>query len=245
MRVLAIDAATEACSAALLDDSGVRWRREEIARGQAERLLVMIEELLGEAATRLSGVDVIAASIGPGAFTGVRTTVATAQGLSFGANLRVIPITTLEALAYQALYVQGTESGRSADAAPALACLDARMGEVYWQSLARDAARGVIARGPPRVSPPEAVSCSGERHHGIGRGFASYPALTKIADLDITADDCRALPDARAIAQLAALRWARGEALDAAALEPLYVRDKVAKTELERAASSHCHIEKL
>ncbi len=275
MRVLAIDAATEACSAALLDDSGVpdaaamRWRHEEIGRGHAERLLGMIDELLAEAALPLSAVDVIAASVGPGAFTGVRITVATAQGLAFGAGLRVIPISTLEALAWDALYGDAAESGRSADDIPALACLDARMGEVYWATFARAGARGVsggvpggvaggiaaggaaalardlVVREPPRVSPPGDVLPAGGRHVGIGRGFASYPALAAISGVAVKAAHGRALPDARAIAGLAAARWYRGEARDAADLVPLYVRDKVALTELERAASSQCHIEKL
>jgi tRNA threonylcarbamoyladenosine biosynthesis protein TsaB len=254
VRILALDAATEACSAALLDDSGLRWRHEEIGRGHAERLLAMVDELLaeaatgeagtGEAGTPLSGVDVIAASIGPGGFTGVRITVATAQGLAFGAGLRVIPISTLEALAWDALYGDPTRSGRSADRRPVLACLDARMGEVYWGTFEGDGAGGIVAREPARVSSPTDVSCAGA-HDGIGRGFASYRALAEIAGLRITAAHCRALPDARAIARLAALRWHQGAALDAADLVPLYLRDKVALTEVERAASSQCHIEKI
>ncbi len=263
MRVLAIDAATEACSAALLDDSALpddaalRWRSEEIGRGHAERLLGMVDELLAEAALSLSAIDVIAASIGPGAFTGVRITVATAQGLGFGAELPVIAISTLEALAWEALYGGAAGTGRRGDDMPALVCLDARMGEVYWATFARDGAAGneggraggmagdIVAREPPRVSAPGDVRPAGGRHVGIGRGFASYPALAALPGLSITAADYRALPDARAIARLAAVRWRRGEALDAADLVPLYVRDKVAQTELERAASSQCHIEKL
>jgi tRNA threonylcarbamoyladenosine biosynthesis protein TsaB len=245
MRVLAIDAATEACSAALLDATGLRWRYEEIGRGHAERLPGMIAEVLDEANTPLAAVDVLAASIGPGAFTGVRITVATAQGLAFGAALPVIPISTLEALAWQALYGDEASRARTADGAPILACLDARMGEVYWGTFAGDGGAGLVAQEPPRVSAPGEVLPAGGRHHGIGRGFASYPALEGLAGLQIDAAARRALPDARAIARLASARGLRGAAVDAADLVPLYVRDKVALTEVERAASSHCHIEKL
>ena len=85
-------------------------------------------------------LDGIAASIGPGAFTGVRISVAVAQGLAFGAGLKVVPVTTLEALALQVLE---DPDGR------ALACLDARMGEVYWGCFAWDAARGVVQSSAP------------------------------------------------------------------------------------------------
>jgi tRNA threonylcarbamoyladenosine biosynthesis protein TsaB len=206
----------------------------------------MVAELLDEAAMPLAAVDCIATSIGPGAFTGVRITVATAQGLGFGAALPIVPISTLEALAWDALYGEGQgDLGPAADAVPVLTCLDARMGEVYWAIFVRDEVRGVAVREPPRVSPPGEVRLSGGRHRGIGRGFASYPALTQIAGLEIDAPACRALPDARAIARLARCRWRLGEAVDAGDIMPLYVRDKVALTELERTTSSQCHIEKL
>ncbi|MDE2295503.1 MAG: tRNA (adenosine(37)-N6)-threonylcarbamoyltransferase complex dimerization subunit type 1 TsaB, partial [Gammaproteobacteria bacterium] len=69
---------------------------------------------------------------------------------------------------------------------------------------------------------------------GIGRGFAAYPRLAALAGVEVAEADGRALPDARDLARLGALRVAAGEAIDPAALEPLYVRDKVAATEAER-----------
>ena len=87
----------------------------------------------------------IAASVGPGAFTGVRISVAVAQGLAFGADLKVVPVSTLEALALQVI----EEQDRCA-----LACLDARMGEVYWGCFAADAASGVLPVGALHVGPP-------------------------------------------------------------------------------------------
>src|ERR1700737_2556049 len=123
MRVLALDTATEACSVALLSGDEVICRFAEGGLAHAQQVLGMVEAVLAEAEVSLSMLDGIAASIGPGAFTGVRISVAVAQGLAFGAGLRVAPVTTLEALASQAI-------GRGSSAA--LACLDARMGEVYW-----------------------------------------------------------------------------------------------------------------
>src|SRR5260370_20403832 len=133
MRVLAIDAATEACSVALLSGDELISRFAEGGRPHAQQVLGMVEAVLAEAQASLSMLDGIAASIGPGAFTGVRISVAVAQGLAFGAGLRVAPVSTFEALAVQAM--------RSGAGHP-LGCLDARMGEAYWGGLARDLARG-------------------------------------------------------------------------------------------------------
>ena len=103
MRVLALDAATEACSVALLADGALISRTIESGKSNAAKILRMAEEVLAEAQVSLSMLDGIAASIGPGAFTGVRISVAVAQGLAFGADLKVVPVTTLEALALQVL----------------------------------------------------------------------------------------------------------------------------------------------
>src|ERR1700723_2528801 len=104
MRVLAVDTATEACSVALLRGDEVIGRFAELGRSHAQHVLAMVEAVLAEAGVSLSMLDGIAASVGPGAFTGVRISVAVAQGLAFGAGLRVAAVTTLEALALQAAH---------------------------------------------------------------------------------------------------------------------------------------------
>jgi tRNA threonylcarbamoyladenosine biosynthesis protein TsaB len=227
LRILAIDTATEACSAALLLGDAVIGRYEESGKSHAQQILGMVNSLLAEGGVSLSMLDGIAVSIGPGAFTGVRIGVAVAQGLAFGADLRVVPVTTLEALALQA-----AQRG----AALIIACLDARMGEVYWGCFAADAGRGVSARGEPRVGAPELVAppLAAARYRGIGRGFAAYPALAALPGLDLDAADGRALPNAREMARLGALRLAAGEGVAPTSLRPLYLRDKVALTEAER-----------
>jgi len=228
MRVLAVDAATEASSVALFSGEELISRRAEDGLSHAQQILGMVEAVLAEAQVSLSVLDGIAASIGPGSFTGVRISVAVAQGLAFGAGLRIVPVSTLEALAFQAV-----RSG----AAHALACLDARMGEVYWGCFTADLARGVTATCPASVGPPESVMLPVPGpHRGIGRGFTAYPALAALPGLELDPDDRRALPDAREFARLGALRLQLGEGLDPADISPLYLRDKVALTEAERAA---------
>ena len=175
MRVLALDTATEACSVALLTEHGLIGRSVEIGRGHAQEILGMVDRILAEGGATLAMLDGIAAGIGPGSFTGVRISVAVAQGLAFGAGLPVIPVTSLEALAVEAI-------GRGAE--QVLACLDARMGEVYWGCFAADATGLLSALGPPAVGPPAAVRLpeaararsphrQSARYRGIGRGFAA------------------------------------------------------------------------
>jgi tRNA threonylcarbamoyladenosine biosynthesis protein TsaB len=235
MRILALDAATEACSVALLSgDVGqpavqILGRYEESGKSHAQQILGMVEAILAEAGTTLAGLDALAASIGPGSFTGVRVSVSVAQGLAFGANLAVVPVSTLETLALQAVR-DGADR--------ALACLDARMGEVYWGCFSADAERGVAPLGSAAVGPPGSVSLpEGGAWWGIGRGFAAYPALGALPGLKIDPKEGRALPDARNLARLGALRFGLGEARDAAEISPLYLRDKVALTEAERRPS--------
>jgi tRNA threonylcarbamoyladenosine biosynthesis protein TsaB len=242
--VLALDTATEACSAALLRGDELIGRFSEGGLSHARRILGMVDAVLEEAGMSLSMLDGIAASIGPGAFTGVRISVAVAQGLAFGAGLPVVAVTTLEALASKIV---------SGGAAGALACLDARMGEVYWGCFAADARRGLVATSAARVGPPASValpanaglplsaappangvSPATEVYRGIGRGFAAYPALAALPGLQFDPLDGQALPDAREFARLGALRLGLGEGLDPADLSPLYLRDKVALTEAER-----------
>jgi tRNA threonylcarbamoyladenosine biosynthesis protein TsaB len=229
VRVLALDAATEACSVALLLNGEVIVRSIESGKSSAQQILTLVEELMAAGQVSLSTLDGIAASIGPGAFTGVRISVAVAQGLAFGAGIPVAPVNTLEALALQVLH--------DADARQsAIACLDARMGEVYWGCFIADAARGVIESSAPKVGPPAGVTvAAGGRYRGVGRGFSAYPVLARLPGVELTLHDSMALPNAREFARLGALRLAGGGGLDPADLEPLYLRDKVALTEAERA----------
>ena len=211
---------------ALLHGDEAIGRFVESGKSHAQQILAMVEAVLAEAGVSLSMLDGIAASVGPGAFTGVRISVAVAQGLAFGAGLRVAAVTTLEALALQAV-----RSG----AAEVLACLDARMGEVYWGCFAADPAEGLVASSTARVGPPDSVVLPGAGvYRGIGRGLAAYPALAALPNLKLEPGDGRALPNAREFARLGALRLNRGEGLDPADLQPMYLRDKVALTEAER-----------
>ena len=226
MRLLAIDTSTEALSIALLTEQGTSERGLETAREQAEQILSLIDAVLGEAGVRLSQLDGIVAGVGPGSFTGVRISVAVAQGLAYGAGLPVVPVTSLEALAFPLI-----ETG----ADRVIACLDARMGEIYWGCFAADPVRGLRALGTLQVAAADRVRLpSIDRYRVVGRGFTAYPELAALAGVEVDARSVAMLPNAADMARLGALRLAAGAGVDPAALKPEYVRDKVALTEAER-----------
>jgi tRNA threonylcarbamoyladenosine biosynthesis protein TsaB len=231
MRLLALDAATEDCSVALFCDGEVLERGAASGKAHSQQLLGMVAAVLAERNLSLSQLDGIAASVGPGAFTGVRISVAVAQGLAFGANLRVAAVSTLEALAFQAF------AWAPATRAPlAVACLDARMNEVYWGCFSADARHGVRAATAACVAAPESVILPAAPCLGIGRGFAAYPALAELPGLELHEGAASAAPRAQDFARLGALRFECGLDVDPAELQPLYLRNKVALTEAERRA---------
>ena len=124
MKILAVDAATEACSAALLRDGALVERYEVIGRGHAGRLLPMADELLNDAGVSIGELDAVAFGRGPGGFTGLRIAAGVAQGLAAGSNRPVLPVSNLAAVAAAAARVSGSTR--------VLVCMDARMGQVYW-----------------------------------------------------------------------------------------------------------------
>ncbi|MDE2049909.1 MAG: tRNA (adenosine(37)-N6)-threonylcarbamoyltransferase complex dimerization subunit type 1 TsaB [Gammaproteobacteria bacterium] len=224
MRLLAIDTATECCSAALLIEDRLLTREAEFARGHAEHILPMIDELLGEAGMSLHGLDAIAFGRGPGSFTGVRLAASITQGLAFGAGLGVVAISDLRAVAQRAI----EEDSRITRA---LVCNDARMQEVYWACFERGSDGLAVGHGPERVSPPASVQlpASWPEAAGLGRGFAAQPGLRSLPGVLVREPWVRLLPRAAEIARLAAPELAAARVLPPEAAIPVYLRDDVAR----------------
>ncbi len=225
MKLLALDTATENCSAALLIGAQLLEREFESARGHAEHLLPMIEALLREAGVRLGALDALVFGRGPGSFTGVRLAASITQGLSFAADRPVVAVSGLAAVAQRALTLDP-------DCADVLVCNDARMGEVYWAPYTRRA--GLAAPGgAEQVSPPAAVrSAQAVGVAGAGRGFAAYPDLAAQAGVVVPAGWERLLPRASDLLRLAVPEVEAGRMLSAQDALPIYVRDVVAKPSL-------------
>ncbi len=185
-------------------------------------LIPAIHELLTQAGLRLTELDAIVFGRGPGSFTGLRTACSVAQGLAFGAGVPVLPVDTLLAIAQEAYERAGVTQ--------VLALLDARMDEVYGAMYEHDA--GVWRqRGGFQLGRPETVAVP-PGWAMAGNVFAAYGARLPPGHPRI-----EALPTAQALLRLAPAMVAAGQAVPAAGALPLYIRDKVAQTTEERAAS--------
>jgi tRNA threonylcarbamoyladenosine biosynthesis protein TsaB len=230
MNLLAFETSTEACSVALWRDGNVLERFEVAPRRHAELALPWAEALLADAGIVRAQLDAIAVGRGPGAFTGVRLGVAIAQGIALALGIPVVPVSTLLALAARA----PVSSGR------VLAAIDARMGEVYLGAFARDGDGAWRALQPEALGAPGAIALpEGSGWTGVGTGFdAVGGALPARLGGRLALVDATALPHAADVARLGAAMFARGEAVAPERLEPAYLRDNVALTLAEQAASA-------
>jgi tRNA threonylcarbamoyladenosine biosynthesis protein TsaB len=243
MKLLVLDTSTEYCSAALWLDGQIHARRVLAEQRHSSLLLPMVDELLRETGLTLRQLDGIGYGAGPGSFTGLRIACAVTQGLALGADLPVVGVSTLESIAEQAgaerVLRQDHPEGERLAAYPlrVLTVLDARMAEVYWAAYRRDGARW-HAVSEPQLALPESVNVpDGAGWVGAGNGFAALgEVLRPRLEARLTRIDDTIMPDAAAMAPLAAAAFARGEGMDAALAAPIYLRDKVALTVDERRA---------
>ncbi len=221
MRLLALDTSTEACSVALLLDGAVHLRFQVTERSHADLVLPMVDALLGEAGIALADLDGLAFGRGPGAFTGLRIATGVVQGLAFGANLPVAPVSSLAAVAEQVPAATGEAI---------LICNDARMGEVYWGLFRREADGGLGSLAPERVDPPERVGHGvATAAHAAGNALARHPALhDRLRNAGLQIHD-GLYPRADAVARLGARTLAGGGGVPAEQALPVYIRDDVAR----------------
>ena len=209
MNILAIDTATAACSAALMSDGViVAARHEAMLRGHAEALMPMVEAVMAEAGVAYGALSLIAATVGPGAFTGLRVGLAAARGLALAGGLPIIGVTTLEALAQGALAAAGNGGERSV-----VAALNARRDEVYYQAF--DPALAPL--GPPRVGAAETIELPSGPLLLAGDGATLLPSA---GDAEIMPG---LTPDAAVVAAIAAARFDPAAPPESPP-EPLYLR---------------------
>lgn len=217
MKLLALDTATEACSAAVWIDGAVVERYELAPRRHAALILPMIETVLAEVGVSVTQLDAIAFGRGPGAFTGVRVAVGVAQGIAFAADLPVVPVSTLAALALSTASATG--------ASRIAAALDARMGEIYWgvYVVTGDEAESV---GEERVCTPAVVIAPPGDWFGVGSGWTVH-AATLSQRLRVSGWQGERYPRADAIARLGAGLYQRGHGVAAERALPVYLRNEV------------------
>jgi tRNA threonylcarbamoyladenosine biosynthesis protein TsaB len=218
VKILALDTSTDVCSVALLHDSHCLERRQP-GRRHSELLLSLINQILSEAGLTLQQLDGIAFGRGPGQFTGLRIGAGVAQGLAFGADLPVVAISSLAALA------QGLSQHNHL-----LCAFDARMSQIYWAYYRRQADGLVILEGREQLSGPAAVTVAMEPGWvGCGSGWDVYADdLAQRLGAKLAKWIPRSYPPASAVARLAEPEFVHGRVLKPADAIPTYLRDDVA-----------------
>ena len=165
--LLAFDTSAAHCAAALLCGDRITLKQEPMDKGQAERLIPLLEELLAESGIGWHDLTALAVGTGPGNFTGVRISVAAARGLALGLGIPAIGVTRLEALAY------GLPR-------PITVIEDARRGEVYVQSFDAEPGAARLAR-PDALGDVTALQTGSAAQDGLPPAMALVEAIARIA----------------------------------------------------------------
>lgn len=224
MRILAVDSTTEACSVALLDTNKPHTIAEQYQlapREHSQRLLPMVDQVLAGNNVDIKSLSAIAFAKGPGSFTGLRICLGLVQGLAYGANLPVIPVSSLQALAQT-----GLDTGLVNEHDAVIASIDARMSEIYW--CAYQSEQGIMM---PLVSeyltaPSDLVKPVGVGDFvGLGNGW-QYREQIPGENNRLCHDQL--LPRASAVAKIALQQFNNGETCTAEQAQPTYIRDQVA-----------------
>lgn len=196
-----MDSSAGACSAALWEHATICERIEEMQRGHAEALLPMILSVLRDAERRFSDLDLVAVTVGPGAFTGLRVGLAAARGIALAAALPCSGVTTLEAIADAIDWP--TLAPR-----PVLVALDNKHAGVYAQMY--QAGR---ALEPPSVQTAQTLA---RRYAGApiaiaGDGWPMLRDALRAAGSEHEQIAVPPYPVASRVAEIAARRWSTGD----------------------------------
>ena len=222
LRILALETATDACSAAITINGEIRERFDVAPRRHAALLLPFVADLLADAGLTVGQLDAVAFGCGPGSFTGLRIAAGMAQGIAFGAGLPVVPVSTLAAMAQCCVRERG--------AGAVLAALDARMQAVYFGAFRRADDGLVLAAGDEVVCAPDIVPVlPAADWYAAGDGWSAHgPQMLARLPYRLAGLMDTARPHAADVARLAAALFARGGALPPDQAAPVYLRDHVA-----------------
>lgn len=223
MKLLALDTSSEGCSAALFVDGKVIEKFEIAPRGHTRLLMPMVRELLAEQGLKPKDLDALAFARGPGSFTGVRIATGVVQGLAWGLDLPVVPVSSLETVAFGA--IETLQAGEGSGIAVAF---DARMSELYWGCYRNQSGLPELS-GEERVCSPSRVTLEGTSTDwiGAGPGWAFRADMPDGVSSQITSVDETLIPRASWVAHLAAVKFSNGLAVPAEQAQPVYIRDEV------------------
>ena len=223
INILAIDTSGEACSAALLSQDAVIEQFQLAPRQHNALILPMLEQLLAEAGLTLKQLNAIAFGCGPGSFTGLRIAAGIVQGIAFAADLPVIAISTLQALAQGAFREHGITQ--------AMPAIDARINEIYWAAYELDADQLMQAKSSEIVcAPSEIALINTGKWQGIGSGWDAYHTILQQElgeNLQAWIPQCYI--KSQDIIKLAKAAYQKGQYKPAQEAIPIYLRDQVVK----------------
>jgi tRNA threonylcarbamoyladenosine biosynthesis protein TsaB len=227
VKLLAIDTSTDACSVALFIDGEIREKFEIVPREHTKLILPMVDELLADAQIKPQHLDAVALSRGPGSFTGVRIATGVAHGIAFGADIPVVLVSTLAAIA------QDVFNRHQVDLA--FTAMDARMDEIFWGVYQPNALGLAELIGEEVVTPADKVVYPDIDGVGVGSGWSVHgDALSSHIGSHVKYVISDVWPHAACVAQLGAYDFANGLAMPVEQAMPVYLRDKVAKKQSER-----------
>lgn len=232
--ILAIDTSTDACSVAILTPSGIQQVHTIAPREHTQRLLPSVEGLLAESGLSLKQFDAIAFGVGPGSFTGLRIGLSTAQGLAYGADLPLIPISTLKAMAQTAMRVGLAEVSQVI-----VPMIDARMNEVYCSAYQQDQETGqLVELQKETIISPEDVIASPwlsemQGFAAVGSGW-HYDCLSTAQAKAVTIDAYPEAHDMAILAQTILEQDGNDAMLSPLAAVPTYMRDEISWKKRQR-----------
>jgi len=223
LNLLAFDTSTEFLSIAIARDEEVFCLDTLAGQSHSQRILPEIQHLMRRAQLQLSDLNGLVFGAGPGSFTGVRIAAGVAQGLALGAGLPVLGVCTLMALA------QGSRASK------VLACLDARMGEVYFAAYVKQGDAWHTVHAPGLYKPDAVPQVDGHGWAAAGSGWQTYgDILSARYSAQISEMQPQLMPQANAMLQLASADFASGRTMTAADAMPIYIRNRVALKTTER-----------
>lgn len=222
-RLLAVDTSAQRGSVALAVDGEVMVEHSDEPRSHTRLLEPMMNRLLARAGLNLSDLDGLAYGRGPGSFTGLRITAGFVQGIAWGLDCPVVPVSSLAAMAFS--------QTPGAGAVPVASMLDARMGEVYWSCYRVSADQTLETLVDDCLLLPRDLSLPSVADQdcwvGVGTGWRYHEAIPGALMSVVTSIDADAMPDAADVARLALKELAAGNSVNAAAVQPSYIRDDV------------------
>ncbi|KZN47621.1 tRNA (adenosine(37)-N6)-threonylcarbamoyltransferase complex dimerization subunit type 1 TsaB [Pseudoalteromonas luteoviolacea] len=215
--LLALDASTEALSLALHFNGETHTHFEVCPQQHSQKILPLVESLLAKANCTLKDLDGIVYGRGPGSFTGVRIGVSVAQGLAYSANLKLCGVSTLQAMAQQAMGSDGCNEVISA--------IDARMGEVYLGHFEKSTNGLATAKREEIVVKPESIEANFNNVAAVGTGWKSYPDTA--TNIGVNVLENITLPSSEYMLVLGDAAFKNGDTVEPQDAQPHYVRDTV------------------